>query len=105
MEDGWTVDLMRDDLTQHQGAASDATVRRQLQAGDGVYKRFATTVPRNAPTAENQKPGGQQWSPPSVASTRHGRSQAFVLMPPLLPMHPTSNAAGFAWANRAKSRR
>ena len=73
MEDGWTVDLLRDDLAQHQEAASDATVRRQLQAGDWVYKRFATTVPRNAPTAEKKKRGWQKLLPPSVVAKRNDR--------------------------------
>ena len=72
IEDGWTVDLIRDYLTQHQGAASDATVRRQLQAGDWVYKRFAKTVPRNAPTAEKKKPGWQKLSPPLASGKRNG---------------------------------
>jgi transposase len=64
IEDGWTVDLLRDSLAQHQAPASDATVRRQLKAGDWVYKRFAKTVPRNAPSAEKKKPGWQKLSPP-----------------------------------------
>jgi transposase len=70
IEDGWTVDLLRDYLTQHQVPTSDATVRRQLQAGDWVYKRCAKTVPRNAPSAEKKKPGWQRLSPPS-ACARH----------------------------------
>ena len=71
IEDGWTVDLIRDYLAQHQGPASDATVRRQLKAGDWVYKRFATTVPRNAPTAEKKKPGWQKLLPLSPAAERN----------------------------------
>jgi transposase len=70
IEDGWTVDLLRDYLAQHQIPASDATVRRQLQTGAWVYKRFAKTVPRNAPSAEKKKPGWQRLSPPS-AGARH----------------------------------
>jgi transposase len=73
IEEGWTVDLIRDYLAQHQGAASDATVRRQLQAGDWVYKRFAKTVPRNAPSAAKKKPGWQKLSPPSAPTTQNGR--------------------------------
>ena len=68
IEDGWTVDLLRDYLAQHQAPASDATVRRQLKAGDWVYKRFTKTVPRNAPSAEKKKPGWQRLSPPSVSA-------------------------------------
>ena len=73
IEDGWTVDLLRDYLAQHQAPASDATVRRQLKAGDWVYKRFTKTVPRNAPSAEKKKPGWQTLSPPSVPAKRTGR--------------------------------
>lgn len=73
IEDGWTVDLIRHYLAQHHEAVSDATVRRQLQAGDWVYKRFTKTVPRNAPTAEKKKPGWQKLSPPSASAKRNGR--------------------------------
>ena len=73
IEDGWTVDLLRDYLAQHHEAVSEATVRRQLKAGDWVYKRFAKTVPRNAPTAEKKKPGWQKLSPPSASAKRNGR--------------------------------
>jgi transposase len=66
IEEGWTVDLLRDYLAQHQVPASDATVRRQLKAGDWVYKRFAKTIPRDAPSAAKKKPGWQKLSPPSV---------------------------------------
>ena len=70
IEDGWTVDLIRHYLAQHTGAVSDATVRRQLQAGGWVYKRFAKTIPRNAPSPEKKKRGWQRLSPPSVLSKR-----------------------------------
>src|SRR5215471_8467630 len=72
IEGGWTVDLLRDYLAQHQAPASDATVRRQLKAGDWVYKRFTKTVPRKAPSAEKKKPGWQRLSPPSVSAKRNG---------------------------------
>jgi transposase len=105
IEDGWTVDLSRDYLAQHQGAASDATVRRQLQAGEWVYKRFANTVPRNAPNAEQKKPGWQKLSPPAGSATHNGREKSSLSMKHPLPMNPTSNAAGFARANTSKSLR
>jgi transposase len=70
LEGGWTVDLIRHYLAQHTGDVSDATVRRQLQAGGWVYKRFATTVPFNAPSTEKKKPGWQQSSPPSTPGKR-----------------------------------
>jgi transposase len=73
IEAGWTVDLLRDYLAQHTGDVSDATVRRQLQAGGWVYKRFAKTVPRNAPTAAKKKPGWQKLSPPSASAKRNGQ--------------------------------
>ena len=72
-EEGWTVDLLRDYLAQHTGDVSDATVRRQLQAGAWVSKRFAKTVPRNAPTAAKKKPGWQKLSPPSASAKRNGQ--------------------------------
>src|SRR5262245_58290410 len=34
IEDGWTVNFLRDDCATHHEAGSDATVRRPLQAGD-----------------------------------------------------------------------
>ena len=67
------MDLIRHYLAQHQEAVSDATVRRQLQAGDWVYKRFAKTVPRNAPTAEKKKRGWQKLSPPLRRAKRNGQ--------------------------------
>jgi transposase len=73
IEEGWTVALLRDYLAQHREAVSDATVRRQLQASDWVYKRFATTVPRHAPTAEKKKRGWPQWSPPLRRAKRNGQ--------------------------------
>jgi transposase len=72
IEEGWTVDLIRDYLAQHTGAVSDATVRRQLQAGGWVYKRFAKTVPRNAPSPEKKKRGWQKLSPPLAYTKRNG---------------------------------
>ena len=71
--DGWTVNLLRDYCATHHEAGSDATVRRQVQAGDWVDKRFANTVPRNAPSAEKKKRGWQKLSPPSASVKRNGR--------------------------------
>jgi transposase len=70
IEDGWTVDLIRHYLAQHTGDVSDSTVRRQLQAGGWVYKRFAKTVPRNAPSREKKKRGWQTSSRLSVPVKR-----------------------------------
>ena len=58
IEDGWTVDLLRDYLAPPHAAVSEATVRRQLPAGAWVYKRFAKTLPQKAPSAEQKKAGG-----------------------------------------------
>jgi len=71
IEDGWTVDLIRHYLAQHMDHVSDATVRRRLQAGGWVYKRFAKTMPRNAPSPEKKKRGWQKLSPPSAPGKRH----------------------------------
>ena len=71
IEEGWTVDLIRHYLAQTTGDVSDSTVRRQLQAGGWVYKRFAKTVPLNVPSPENTKPGWQQLSPPSTPGKRN----------------------------------
>ena len=70
IEEGWTVDLIRHYLAQHTGDVSDATVRRQLQAGGWVYKRFAQTVPLNAPSREKKKRGWQKLSRPFVPVKR-----------------------------------
>ncbi len=70
IEEGWTVDLIRHYLAQHTGDVSDSTVRRQLQAGGWVYKRFAKTVPLNTPSREKKKRGWQKLSPPSVPVKR-----------------------------------
>ena len=60
IEVGWTVDVLRDYLrSQHALQVSDTTVRRRLKSGGWVYKRFAKTLPKNAPTAEKKKPGWQ----------------------------------------------
>jgi transposase len=70
IEEGWTVDLIRHYLAQKTGDVSDSTVRRQLQAGGWVYKRFAKTVPLNAPSTEKKKPGWQKSLPPSTPVKR-----------------------------------
>ena len=73
IEDGWTVDLIRDYLAQHHPTVSDATVRRRLQAGDWVYKRFAKTIPGNAPSPAKKKPGWQKSSRPSASAKANSR--------------------------------
>ena len=63
IEAGWTVDLLRDYLGQHDLRVSDSTVRRHLKAGGWVYKRFANTMPKKAPTADKKSPGGRDCRP------------------------------------------
>jgi hypothetical protein len=58
------VDVLRDYLGQHDLQVRDTTVRRRLKSGGWVYKRFATTMPKNAPTGEKKKPGWQRLLPP-----------------------------------------
>jgi transposase len=70
IEEGWSVDLIRHYLAQHTGDVSDSTVRRQLQAGGWVYKRFAKTMPLHAPSREKKKRGWQKLSRPSVPGKR-----------------------------------
>ena len=68
LEAGWTVDLIRDHLAKQQLEVSDSTVRRHLQAGGWVYKRFAQTVPDDAPTAEKKKRGWHKSLRPSASA-------------------------------------
>ena len=57
LEAGWTVDMLRNHFRQEGLPVSDATVRRRLKAGGWVYKRFAKTLPHQAPSAEQKKSG------------------------------------------------
>lgn len=68
IEAGWTVDLLRDWLRQHDLNASDSTVRRALKSGGWVYKRFTLTMPKNTPTADEKKTGWHKLSRPSFSS-------------------------------------
>jgi len=66
LEAGWSVDLIGDDLAKPLLTVSDSTVRRPLQAGGWVYKRFTPTLPTRAPNADEKKPG---WQTVSTRST------------------------------------
>lgn len=70
IEDGWPVDLLRHERAQHTGDVRDAPVRRQWQAGGGVYTRCAKPVPRNAPSREKKKRGWQQVARRAVPGQR-----------------------------------
>ena len=70
IEEGWTVDLIRHDLPQHTGDVSDATVRRQLQAGAGSINASPQPCP-STPRAARKKRGWQKLSPPSTPVKRN----------------------------------
>jgi len=55
LEDGWTVDLIRDYLAQPQEAVSDATVRRQLQAGGVGLQTLCQNRPAQHPQRREKK--------------------------------------------------
>lgn len=73
IEAGWTVDLLRAYLRQHDIDVSDSTVRRALKSGGWVYKRFRKTTPTNAPTEDEKKPGGTNRRCHCPASTEPSR--------------------------------
>jgi transposase len=54
-EEGWTVRLIIDYLSRKQIEVKEDTVRRALQKRGWVYKRFAKSVPKNAPTKEDKQ--------------------------------------------------
>lgn len=54
-EEGWTVRIVIDYLFQKKITVKEDTVRRALQKKNWVYKRFAKTVPQNAPTKEEKQ--------------------------------------------------
>jgi transposase len=68
LEAGWSVDLIGDDLAKPLLSVSDSTVRRYLQAGGWVYKRFTPTVATHAPHSDAKKPGWQTWSTRSTSA-------------------------------------
>ncbi len=57
-EAAWTVGLIRHHLANCQLEVSDSTVRRHLQGGGWLYKRFAL-VPKGAPNGAEKEPGWQ----------------------------------------------
>lgn len=54
-EEGWTVRIIIDYLFQKEINVKEDTVRRALQKKNWVYKRFAKSVPKNAPTKEEKQ--------------------------------------------------
>lgn len=54
-EEGWTVRIVIDYLFQKKINVKEDTVRKALQKKKWVYKRFAKSVPQNAPTKEEKQ--------------------------------------------------
>lgn len=54
-EEGWTVRIIIDYLFQKKINVKEDTVRRALQKKNWVYKRFAKSVPKNAPTKDEKQ--------------------------------------------------
>ena len=53
-EEGWTVCILLDYFSKKQLAVKEDTVRRALKKMGWVYKRFAKTVSKNAPSKEEK---------------------------------------------------
>ena len=71
LEAGWSTNLLVDYVSRHDLEASESTVKRALKRGGWVYKRFAKTVPLDAPSSEGKKLGWTRWSAPSSRSRAH----------------------------------
>ena len=54
-EEAWTIDLLVDYFKNQNIELSASTVKRALKSNGYVYKRFAKTVPKDAPTSEEKK--------------------------------------------------
>lgn len=54
-EEGWTVRILMNYLFQKKINVKEDTVRRALQKKNWVYKRFAKSVPQNAPSKEEKQ--------------------------------------------------
>ena len=67
LEAGWSTNLLVDYLSRQGLEASESTVKRALKRGGWVYKRFAKTVPLEAPSSEEKKLG---WTRLSALSSR-----------------------------------
>lgn len=68
LEAGWSTHLLVDYLHRQGLEASESTVKRALKRGGWVYKRFAKTVPAQAPSSEEKKSGWTRWSAASSRS-------------------------------------
>lgn len=54
-EEGWTVRIIIDYLLRKKIHVKEDTVRRALRKKNWVYKRFAKSVPQNAPSKEEKQ--------------------------------------------------
>lgn len=54
-EEGWTVRILMDYFSKKKVDVKEDTVRRALKRKNWVYKRFAKSVPKNAPSKEEKQ--------------------------------------------------
>lgn len=54
-EEGWTVRILIDYFSKKEIIIKEDTVRRALRRKNWVYKRFAKSVPKNAPNKEEKQ--------------------------------------------------
>ena len=68
LEASWSTHLLVDYLHKQGLSVSESTVKRALKRDGWVYKRFAKTVPMEAPSSQKKKLGWRRLSPPSSRS-------------------------------------
>jgi transposase len=68
LEAGWSTHRWVDYLHKQGLAVSESPVKRALKRDGWVYKRFAKTVPREAPSSQEKKLGWTRLSPRSRRS-------------------------------------
>lgn len=66
LEAGWSTNLLVDYLSGQGLSVSESTVKRALKRDAWVYKRFAKTVPMEAPSSQEKKLG---WTRLSLRSS------------------------------------
>lgn len=66
LEAGWSTNLLVDYLSGQGLSVSESTVKRALKRDGWVYKRFAKTVPMEAPSSQEKKLG---WTRLSLRSS------------------------------------
>ena len=100
LEAGWSTHLLVDYLSGQGLEISESTVKRALKRDGWVYKRFAKTVPMDAPNSQEKKLGWTRLSPPS---SRSRTSRCCSLMNPTLATSPMCNGVGSERKPSAKS--